>query len=141
MEARHLESALEILKKIHYITVATVCEDGSPWNSPVSASFDKELTFSWGSSADNIHSKNIRRDGRAFVVVYDSTAPEGMGEGLYMTGIAEELNETDGAITMYRFTPEQIWINDEARNEDGTYKHDIRIELDLDELKKSVREA
>ena len=137
MEDRHLTSATAILKSIHYITIATVCEDGSPWNSPVSASVDAELNFTWGSNADNIHSRNINRDGRAFVVIFDSTAPEGTGEGIYMTGNAVELQDENDSIKKYRFTPKAAWINDEEKNEDGSYKHDIRVKLDLVSLKES----
>lgn len=55
-----------------------------------------------------------------------------------MLGNAEEEEATEGAVRKYRFTPAQAWINDEAKNEDGTYKHDIRIELDLQALKSAV---
>jgi len=138
MEARHLASAKAIIGKIHYINVATVNEDGSPWNTAVSATHDDQLVFSWGSSPDNVHSQNIRRDGRAFVTIYDSTAPEGTGEGVYLRGRAEELGPEEGtAVYAYRFIPEQAWINDEAKNGDGSYQHDIRIELPLSDLRGS----
>jgi hypothetical protein len=135
MEDKHLASAVSILKKIHYLTLATVCEDGSPWNSPVSFSYDSKLTFSWGSSAENIHSENIRRDGRAFVVIYDSMAPEGTGEGMYMQGVAAELENENESIKKYHFVPSRIWINDEEKNADGSYRHDVRIELDGNKLR------
>jgi general stress protein 26 len=60
MEQRHIDSAKVILEKIHYINIATVNEDGSPWNTPVSASHDEQLNFYWGSSPDSVHSQNIR---------------------------------------------------------------------------------
>jgi general stress protein 26 len=136
MEEKHIVSARQILKKIHYINIATVNEDGSPWNSAVSALHDEGLNFFWGSSPDNIHSRNIRRDGRVFVTIYDSTAPEGTGEGLYMRGKAEQLNQEEGTfVCKYKFVPEELWINDEAKNEDGSYKHDIRVSLDLSTLR------
>jgi hypothetical protein len=142
MEDRHLTSVKKILEKIHYINLATVNQDGSPWNTPVSASHDDQLNFFWGSSQNNIHSKNIQRDGRVFVTIYDSTVPEGTGEGLYLTGKAEELGpETSTAVYRYKFTPDRAWINDEAKNEDGSYKHDIRIELELDIIRKSLKAA
>ena len=139
MREQHVINAAKILKDIHYLTVATVCEDGSPWNSPVSATFDENLTFYWGSSPESIHSRNIRNSSEVFVVVYDSTAPEGTGEGVYMKGKAEELDwEVEGALRKYSFTPTQVWINDEAKNEDGSYKYDIRAELNLSELKQKL---
>lgn len=141
MEERHITSALEILKKIHYINIATVCEDGQPWNTPVSASYDTNLHFYWGSSPDNIHSQNIRRDGRAFVTVYDSQAPESKGEALYFLGTAEELGAENEYIKKYRFFPEQVWMNDEAKHEDGSYRHDVRVELALSSLIERIAAA
>lgn len=139
METRHLKSAIEILKSMKYVTVATVCEDGSAWNTPVAPNLKKDLTFTWGSNENSIHSQNIRRERRVFVVIYDSHAEEGAGEGVYMKGIAEELNEYEGVLKMYKFTPEKIWINDEEQNDDGSFKRDIRIELDLSSLKEALR--
>jgi hypothetical protein len=138
MEERHLLSAGRILKDFQYIVIATTCEDGHPWNTPVSATMDTEMRFHWGSSPENTHSKNIRKDGRTYVIVFDSHAPEGAGEGIYMLGVAEELDWENSAIRKYQFVPQRIWINDEAKNEDGTYKHDIRIELELDALRSSI---
>jgi hypothetical protein len=138
MEQRHLTSAVAILRKIHYLTVATVNEDRSPWNSVVSASFDSDLNFEWGSSPENVHSRNIRRDSRCFAIVYDSTAPEGTGEGVYMLGSAEVSGDAENALKKYRFTPIQAWINDEAKDDTGMYTHDIRVELDLEALKNAL---
>lgn len=138
MEQRHIRSAQEILEKIHYINIATVNEDGTPWNTPVSASHDKKLIFYWGSNPQNVHSQNIRRNENVFVTIYDSTAPEGTGEGIYLVGKAKELGQENNFICKYQFTPEQAWINDEAKNEDGSYKHDIRVQLDLDALKLQI---
>lgn len=138
MESRHIISAAKILKKMKYMTIATVCPDGSPWNTPVAPTPNGGLVFRWGSSEDSVHSQNIRNDKRAFVVIYDSTAPEGAGEGVYMKGVAEELNEQEGTLRMYHFIPQQIWINDEEKNEDGSFKKDIRVELDMDQLKSAM---
>ena len=135
MEERHLISAANILKDMKYMTIATVCDDGSPWNTPVGPTPSLDLIFRWGSNEESVHSQNIRRDKRVFIVVYDSHAPEGAGEGVYMKGEAEELNEYEGTLKMYRFVPQQIWINDEETNEDGSFKIDIRVELNIEDLK------
>jgi general stress protein 26 len=135
MEQRHLDSAVKILKHIKYMTLATVCADGSPWNTPVAPTFDKDLTFRWGSNEHSVHSENVRNEKRVFVVIYDSTAEEGVGEGVYMKGTAEELDEKEGMLQMYRFIPNQVWINDEEDAADGSFIKDIRVELPLDELK------
>jgi hypothetical protein len=137
MESRYLESAMNILKNIHYITLATVCKDGSPWNTPVSAIFDSQLSFLWGSNPKTVHSENIRADSRTSVVIYDSTALEGTGEGVYFIGHSEEVKSVNDSIAEYRFVPERVWINDEAKDEKGEYSHDFRVELDLSALRDS----
>lgn len=139
MKPRHLKSAVDILKNMKYMTIATVCEDGSPWNTPVAPNLKNDLTLTWGSNENSVHSQNVRREKRVFVVIYDSHAEEGSGEGIYMKGIAEELDEYEGVLKMYRFTPENIWINDEENNDDGSFKRDIRIELDLSFLKEALK--
>ncbi len=138
MQPRHLESATQILKEMKYMTIATVCEDGSPWNTPVAPTPSTDLIFRWGSNENSVHSENIRKEKRVFVVIFDSTAPEGAGEGVYMKGIAEELDEYEGTLKMYRFIPEKIWINDEETNPDGSFKKDIRVELNIEDIKKSL---
>ncbi len=138
MESRHLTSAIKILKNMKYMTIATVCADGSPWNSPVAHSPLKELVFYWGSNEDSVHSQNIRREKRVFVVIYDSTAPDAVGQGVYMKGFAEELDEIEGLVRMYRFIPQQIWINDAEKDTNGNYLKDFRIELDIEKLRGSL---
>jgi nitroimidazol reductase NimA-like FMN-containing flavoprotein (pyridoxamine 5'-phosphate oxidase superfamily) len=150
---KNLSSAKEIIKSIHYITIATVSEDGQPWNSPVSAYYDKEFNFYWASYTENQHSKNIRENPRVFIVIYDSTAPEGTGEGLYMLAKAYQLNElseVEDALNyrpeskkpreakeylgeyprrMYKAVPEKFWINGDGEI-DGNYI-DVRFEVSL----------
>ena len=156
--------AAEIIKKIIYINIATVCEDGSPWNSPVYTAFDDKLNFYWASSHSNVRSKNIELDGRTFVTIYDSTAPEGTGEGVYFKGETEvledferieaarkctqsrkgkEAEENAGYIfsgnskrKIYCFTPKQAWINDGIYDEEGNFVHDIRSDINLADIRK-----
>ncbi len=49
MSQIHNKKAAEIIKKIPYITLATVSEEGQPWNSPLWSAFDKDLNFYWAS--------------------------------------------------------------------------------------------
>lgn len=81
----------QLLRRIPYVTIATVCPDGQPWNSPVVGKFDGDMNLYWVSWKENRHSQNIAHDPRIFVVVYDSQVPEGQGEGLYLQMRAREL--------------------------------------------------
>ncbi len=139
MGNKHLENALAILKNMKYMTLATVCDDGSPWNTPLAPNLKEDLTFTWGSNENSVHSQNIKNEKRVFVVIFDSNAEEGTGVGLYMKGVAEELDYSEGTLKMYVFIPEKIWINDEEKNEDGSFKKDIRIELNLENLKNAFK--
>lgn len=139
MEKKYIDTAVHILKKIQYITVATVCADGSPWNTPVAPTFNEELLFRWGSNEQSVHSANIRSEKRVFVVVYDSTVPEGTGEGVYMQGEAVELDEYEGTLRIYTFHPHRVWVNGEEQDEHGNFKRDIRIEVDIEELRRALQ--
>jgi hypothetical protein len=166
MAEMHNKRAAEIINQILYITIATASEDGQPWNSPVYSGFDKDLNFYWSSDRDGQHSSNIRANGKAFLVIYDSTVPEGTGEGVYLRCDAIELGEYDEILAarrvtqarkgqldeitldepakfagdkvrrVYKATPKQIWMNDVELDENGKYIRDIRIEVPIDELKK-----
>jgi len=134
--------ARAILDAINYITIATVSDDGQPWNTPVAGfHFDNDYTLYWASWQENQHSRNIRANGKAFVVVYDSTPADGQpSAGVYMQGKAFELpdeqevmqaalvfkddpyNPSDGKQYLgdyprriYKFVPEKIWMNDDSK--------------------------
>jgi general stress protein 26 len=78
---RNLQSVLD---RIIYVTIATVDSNGQPWNSPVVGKWDDNLNLYWVSSKKSQHSQNIAHRPLIFVVVYDSTVPEGEGLGLYL---------------------------------------------------------
>ena len=148
------ERAKEIISKIQYVTIASVTEDGLPWNSPVFTAYDENYNFYWGTHSDSQKAKNIRANGKVFLVIYDSRAPSGAGEGVYIKATAQELNDPDeitrafellksrhdapfwdfaavqdGPIRLYKAAPQQVWMND-AGEKDGHYI-DIRTEIKL----------
>lgn len=147
------QKAQSVLDSIKYITIATVSPDGQPWNTPVAAfRFENDYTFYWASWQDNQHSKNIRANGKTFVVVYDSTPADNQpSAGVYLLGLAFELTEkqevvqaalvfkddpyntSDGkqylgdyARRIYKFVPQQIWMNDDNEINDNFV--DVRVE-------------
>ena len=64
---------------------------GVPWNSPVWFARDKDYNLYFGSPKDTQHSKNIRANGKGFIVIYDSHASDDDAEGVYMTAVVKEL--------------------------------------------------
>ena len=146
-----MDRVKEIISSIQYATIATTDKNGQPWNSPVSALWDG-MTLYWASWTENQHSKNICANNKIFIVVYDSRAPEGTGEGVYVQAIAEEINDPeevrkiltirtqskpdnrkieemlgDYPRRFYKATPIKIWLND-ASELNGNFI-DIRKEV------------
>lgn len=141
----------DILESNAYCTIATVCEDGSPWSTPVFFARRKKVLY-WWSPRSARHSQNIFRDGRVFVTVFNSSAPEGEGVALYMRGVASEVSADelphalevynskackflltiddctgDAPTRMYKMSVDRVWINDEGE-ENGKYI-DIRRDI------------
>jgi len=157
-----IDRAVSIIENIEYLTVASICPDGTPWNTPVFTSYDSDLNFYWGSYKENQHSLNILNNGLVFCVLYDSRAKEGTGEGLYLKGYAEQIDELDqieqGLLSLlkrsshfgedtkkyiddmprriFKFKPKEIWMNDGA-TKNGEYI-DIRTKIDLKTLKQQM---
>lgn len=150
--------AKKIVSKILYITIATVSKDGQPWNSPVYSAFDEKYNFYWASDQNGQHSKNIAENNKIFIVIYDSTAAEGAGEGVYIQARAYKLDNPkdithglkylDGRVNkkkdpktrvlqfqgnkprrVYKAVPEKVWLNGNGEI-DGEYI-DIRTEVKL----------
>lgn len=152
-----IDKAKEIIEKILYITIATCSKDGKPWNSPVYSAFDEQYNFYWVSWKENQHSRNVKENNNVFLVVYDSTVPEGTGEGVYIQAKAYELNgekEIEKILgylykrkgqdpkkreakefmgnyprRVYKAVPEKVWMND-IGEVNGNYI-DKRVEVKL----------
>jgi hypothetical protein len=155
-----IERAKGIIESINYATVATITTDGKPWNSPVFAVHDSELNFYWFSDKKSQHSRNVRANGNVFIAMYDSTVPEGKGNGLYLEARATEVEDLDvirmarklkkgpgsddGADFMgdavrrvYRAVPTRMWVNG-VEIRDGVFIRDLRVEVPLAELKSAM---
>ena|SRR3990167_1071315 len=102
-----IKSAKDIIEKTLYITIATVSEDGQPWNTPVYSSYDEHYNFYWASHQEAQHSKNIRAKGNVFLVIYDSSVPEGQGEGVYIEATAQELVDENDILRAARHAYER----------------------------------
>lgn len=151
----NVKRAKEVIKKIPYITIATISEDGMPWNAPVFAAYDEKYNFYWGTYRNSQKSKNIRHNKNVFLVIYDSSDPPGEGFGVYIKATAEELSDKkeiefahkllwgrhivpywkleqvqgDAPIRLYKAVPEKFWVNDDGEI-NGNYI-DVRHEVEL----------
>ena len=151
----NITKAKSIIEKIRYITIATASKKAIPWCSPVYSAYDGEYNFFWASAQKAQHSENIAENKEVSFVIYNSTAPEGTGKGVYFKAKACMLKETeeikhglkvlgkrvkkppkppdqfqgDKLRRIYKAVPEEVWINGiEDKNDESI---DIRIGIDL----------
>lgn len=87
--------AEEIIDAGRYMVLATADEQGVPWASPVWYAPDGYTRFLWVSREDTRHSRNLAVRPQLSIVIFDSTAPIGTGEGVYMDAVAELLAEPE----------------------------------------------
>jgi nitroimidazol reductase NimA-like FMN-containing flavoprotein (pyridoxamine 5'-phosphate oxidase superfamily) len=83
--------ARAIIDENRYMTLGTADEGGVPWVSPVWYAPSAYREFFWASNADARHSRNIAARPQIAIVIFDSRAPVGSGQGVYMPAIAEQL--------------------------------------------------
>src|SRR5262249_29696618 len=162
MSERDENRARAIVQKLLYVTIATVSAEGEPCNSPVYSAYDNDANFYWTSSPQAEHSRNIEENGKVFLAIYDSSVPEGTGEGVYIQAIAaplkapaeieeaklslarrvnKQLGPRDDHLLktaiqrIYRATPRRAWVNGFEVDEEGRYLRDIRVEVRVASLK------
>lgn len=106
----------------------------------------------------------MRANHTAFIVIYDSTVPEGEGEGVYTEVNVEELSDPaeiarvrrikkgdnyveapdaflgDAVRRVYKAVPQKMWVND-AEVTNGVFVRDFRNEVSVDELKAIIKEG
>lgn len=125
----------DLLKTVPYANIATVCPDGSPWNTPVFVCFDKHMNMYWASWINNQHSINIQANPNIYVTLYNSNATEDDALAIYMKMEAKALTDRKDIIKglktyktkigetslkdlqadrprrLYRATPIKFWQN------------------------------
>lgn len=158
MSDYHNKRAAEILHNIRYATIATASKDGKPWNSPVAHEYDNQGNIYWFSDKQNQHSQNVRENENVFIVIYDSTVPEGDGEGVYIEAKAVELTNPEEILSVrkikkgedyegkpndflgdavrrvYKAIPQRVWMND-AEVKGGVFIRDYRVDVPLEAIR------
>ena len=87
--------ARSIIDSNMYMVLGTADETGQPWVSPVYYASEGYRDFYWVSSPDVRHSRNIAIRPQVSIVIFDSQAPIGTGQGVYMSATAEALTGAD----------------------------------------------
>jgi nitroimidazol reductase NimA-like FMN-containing flavoprotein (pyridoxamine 5'-phosphate oxidase superfamily) len=87
--------ARSIIESNLYMALGTADETGRPWVTPVYYAAAGYTEFYWVSSPERTHSRNVAVRPEISIVVFDSRVPIGMGQGVYMSALAEELTGAD----------------------------------------------
>lgn len=158
---------IEIIKQIQYATLASVSSNGDPYNAPVYTAYDKDMVFYWSSSVESQHSQNIAENGKVYMVIYDSTVPQGTGWGVYIRAEATEVvvpkeaeralgllgdrrgrifdkkitDVIEGGHRVYKATPKALWINDAEQDANGEFVKDYRAVVDLGKITEKLFKA
>jgi uncharacterized pyridoxamine 5'-phosphate oxidase family protein len=95
--------ARTIIDVNHYMTLATADAEGQPWASPVFYATADYAEFYWISAPETTHSRNLAQRPEISIVVFDSAAPEGDGQAVYLSATAEQVpdDDLDRALAVY----------------------------------------
>ena len=88
-----VDQARRIIADNIYLTLATASLDGTPWISPLFFAYDSDHRLYWVSAKDSRHSDLLRHNPRAAITIFDSHAPEGEGDGVYLEVSVTELSD------------------------------------------------
>ena len=89
----HVKEAKQIISSNIYMTIASASKSGKPWVSPVFFAYDNRYNLYWVSNKDSKHSILLSKNHSAAIVIFDSRALEGEGDGVYFETKVKELKE------------------------------------------------
>jgi pyridoxine/pyridoxamine 5'-phosphate oxidase len=94
--ATELETvARAIIDANRYMTLATADAQGVPWASPVWYAPLDYREFFWVSDPEARHSRNLAGRPQLGIVFFDTHAPIGTGQGVYVEAVATQLTGSD----------------------------------------------
>src|SRR3989344_529260 len=105
------DKARRIIEENIYCTIATADLNGKPWISPVFFGYDEDYNIYWVSDRNALHSQLIRNNPQISIVFFNSQAPEGDGDGVYIEAKAEEINDKDEAEIGYKIRDSRVIID------------------------------
>jgi nitroimidazol reductase NimA-like FMN-containing flavoprotein (pyridoxamine 5'-phosphate oxidase superfamily) len=98
------QTVADIIEANRYLVLATADATGRPWSSPVYFAHIGFTEFFWVSSPDVTHSRNIAVRPEVGIVIFDSQAAIGTGQGVYMSAIATLLEDGETATGIEAFS-------------------------------------
>ncbi len=102
-EAPAAQAVRDMIEASRYLVLATADAAGRPWSTPLYFAHIGFTEFFWVSSPDVTHSRNIAVRPEVGIVVFDSQAAIGAGQGVYVSATAKLLEdgETDPGIDAF----------------------------------------
>jgi nitroimidazol reductase NimA-like FMN-containing flavoprotein (pyridoxamine 5'-phosphate oxidase superfamily) len=91
-----------------YLVLATADGTGRPWSSPVYFAHHGYAEFLWVSVPEAEHSRNIAARPQVGIVIFDSHAPIGTGQGVYISATAEQVGSDNLARGIETFSQRSI---------------------------------
>jgi hypothetical protein len=111
----------DIIEASRYLVLATADAAGRPWSSPVYFAHVGLTEFLWVSSPDVTHSRNIAARPEVGIVIFDSQAAIGTGQGVYMSAAARLLEDGETAPGIEAFSCRSVghggpaWTTEDVR--------------------------
>ena len=87
--------ARRVIEGNRYMVLGTVEPDGAPRLSPVYYTPARHTDFYWVSSPEAQHSRNVGERPEVQIVIFDSTAPVGHGQAVYLSAVARAVPADD----------------------------------------------
>jgi nitroimidazol reductase NimA-like FMN-containing flavoprotein (pyridoxamine 5'-phosphate oxidase superfamily) len=118
-------TARSIVDASLYLVLATADGSGRPWSSPVYFAHDRYAEFLWVSAPEASHSRNIAARPQVGIAIFDSHAPIGTGQGVYMSAVAEQVGADDLMRGIETFSRRSLahggaeWTVEDVRAETG----------------------
>ena len=115
------QTVRDIIEASRYLVLATADAAGRPWSSPLYFAHIGWAEFFWVSSPEVTHSRNIAVRPEVSLVVFDSQAAIGAGQGVYMSAVAELVQDGDTARGMGAFSRRSVahggreWTSQDVR--------------------------
>jgi len=96
------ETVPRLLAQNRYLVLGTADAEGRPWVTPVFYAADGEHRVFWVSSPDSRHSRNISARPAVAITIFDSHAPVGGAEAIYLEATAEPVSDHEVAAAVER---------------------------------------
>jgi len=119
------QTARDLIEASRYLVLATADAWGRPWSSPVYFAHVGFTQFFWVSSPEVTHSRNIAIRPEVSIVIFDSRALIGAGQGVYVSAIAQLLEEGETTRGIEAFSRRSVshggpeWTSEDVRSGAG----------------------